>query len=273
MKSYFFIPSDKPRFLIKIPFLKANEFVIDFEDSVPQSYSSFSISSLKKDMIDFFVRIPIEILKQGERLLELYNFGIRKLVIPKYTSISELELMFSCIENKKLTALELILLVENPTALLGLRELSNFSLLKNVRGIGLGSHDYAASMGMRHTDENLSFARYQILNYCKALNLEAIDTASMNISDEANYQSELKKSSIMGFDAKFLIHPFQLNTINTFDFYSKEEVDFAHKVLDAISNKDFFNIGILRIDGQVIEKPHIPFFEKVVDWYESRTEQ
>ncbi|MEQ8553613.1 MAG: aldolase/citrate lyase family protein [Cyclobacteriaceae bacterium] len=269
MKTYFFIPANNPRFLNKAAEIKADEIILDLEDAIYNSNIYDAVENIIKSNLPshYLVRLnfdPAIGTNQFSYLFPLFKNQFYRFIVPKIQSSDQLE-MISDFLNQNLTSnkkLELYLLIENPKSLIDLN-----SILKRdfICGLGLGSHDYCESIGMNHTFENISWARMSILNYAKAYAIEAIDIASMNISDENEFLLECHDGFEKGFNAKFIIHPWQLRLIKSVTFFGENEISLALKVkqyIVEIGGVDNFTIA--KIDGQIIERPHLLRFKKIL---------
>lgn len=271
MISYFFIPADNQIFLSKKSTINANEFIVDFEDSINQENLILYLENLIKYKIpkNTWIRIvnPIQSKNINKDLFikKILKYGFTNFIIPKIRSVKERDLIFNKFDSFKLNkkSLKFILLIENPSALINLYNICNSKL---VYGIGVGSHDYCADINMEHTLSNILFLRMSILNVAKALELKVIDFASMNIKMESSFKKECLDSKSKGFDAKFLIHPWQLNIFNNSNLYTNEDIIFAKKVDDHIKNIGGIDkFKIIKIDGRIIERLHLPNILKIIN--------
>lgn len=269
MKSYFFIPANKKEFLLKANKIYASEIVIDLEDAIFNSdveIAANNIVSLNVP-IDYWIRITYlntASQTQFSYLDKILKKGFRKYIVPKVSNLEELRdiLNYFISKNFNLSDFRLIVLVENPKAILNLHSILQE---EQVIGIGVGSHDYCDNLGMEHTLENLYWMRMQMLNTAKSFGKKIIDIASMNIDNESEFTLECKDGLKKGFDGKFIIHPWQLDIFNSIEQYSKAEVEFAKlvkKYIDEIGGKDKFSIA--KISGKVVEKPHLNRFNEIL---------
>lgn len=269
MKSYFFVPANRPEFLNNIPRIDADHFIIDLEDSISHSDIRLSVRNATgiAGFRNHFYRLyfdPQEPVDQLVYLLPLLREGVTQYVIPKIEDPEQLKRVIEYLQDKMPdpNPARFVLLIESPRALLNLGE---FIQNPMVVSVGLGSHDYCSRMGMEHNDQNLLWARMYLLNYAKAYSKEAIDIASMNISDYGLFASECRWSAGAGFEAKFIIHPEQLRVLNETIYYSEKELDLAVKVRDYIRS-----IGgpgsfvLINIDGTVVEKNHLERLSKIL---------
>lgn len=276
LKSYFFIPANKSKFISKVNELHCDYFVFDLEDAILNTEVESSLDNLSKVIIqdNYFVRFGFfdEFAELNEVLFsQLLSFGFRKFVIPKFYSNKQLVSVRNFLLEKKmeLNELEFILLIESPLGLLNVAESLQSKTLR-VSAIGLGSHDYASEMRMKHTNYNLYYARQIILNTAKAYKIDVLDTVCVNISNDSEFIHETKQSFDMGFDGKFLIHPKQMELLEEIEFYSLEEIHEAEKVYDKILEIKNQKNSILKIDGKIYEKPHINRIISIINWKEKR---
>jgi len=279
LKSYFFIPADKEKFIGKMDSIKADEFIFDFEDALAENLYEQALENVKRaeNFKTHFVRPKL--FDDSENLSlsvfeDLLGIGFRKFVLPKVSSTINLKKIENKLESLgfKNSDIKVILLIEDPHGLIYAKELLENSGLQII-GIGLGSHDYSRQIGMTHTLENLGYARAHVLNIAKAFRIEAIDIASMNISNENDFDTEIKTGFELGYDSKFIIHPFQLNRLNQYLYYSREVVDEAKKVYGEIKKFDREDFSVVKVNGKIFEKPHIDRIKKIIRWAESNGSQ
>lgn len=269
MKSYFFIPANKKQFLGKTDTINATEIVIDLEDAIFNSDVKVAVDNIISLSInpDSWIRISYVNSRsqtQFEYLDRLIKKGFKKYIVPKISNMEEFNdvLAYFSSENRNLDEFQFIVLVENPEAVLNL---SAIIKVDQVEGIGIGSHDYCDIIGMEHSLENLYWVRMQLLNVAKAMGKKVIDIASMNIENKNEFVQECKDGLKKGFDGKFIIHPWQLDIFNSIKQFSKAEVEFAKLVksyIDKIGGKNKFTIT--KINGKVVEKPHLKRFNEIL---------
>lgn len=276
LKSYFFIPANKSKFISKVNELHCDYFVFDLEDAILDTEVESSLENLSKVSIqdNYFVRFGFfdEFTELNEILFsQLLSLGFRRFVIPKFYSKEQLVSVKDFLLEKglNLTELEFILLIESPLGLLNIAESLQSTSLR-VSAIGLGSHDYASEMRMKHTDYNLYYARQLVLNTAKAFKIDALDTVCVNISNDSEFIHETKQSFDMGFDGKFLIHPKQMDLLEQIEYYSLAEIQEADKVYEKIIEIKNKKKSIFKIDGKIYEKPHIERIIDIVNWKEKR---
>lgn len=249
--------------------IQADHFIIDLEDAIKESelHRSIDIVSKLKNPETHYLRPPL--FRKGyldkelfERLLSL---GSRKFLVPKFRSLNHIREIEKHQANIKKDAVSFVLVVENPESLMCINETLLTTRL-NVVGIGFGSQDYCAETGLKHESEYLNHARFMIAAAAKANGVEAIDIACMQIHDQEKIKSEIHDAFNYGFDAKFFIHPIQLEVLKAYKFYSTAEIEYANKALYHYQNKG--KPAVFSYEGRVIEPPHIKQFQRIKKWSE-----
>lgn len=272
MKSYFFVPGNRLHKINDIK--KLNVYiVIDLEDAVKVSEIEDILDTLLSEpstYLDYFIRVPLykkeSVIDLGF-LKKLMTAGYKKFVFPKIQSTTDLEYIISNINKVEL---ELILLIESARFFIELqRAIVNYSAL--IKAIALGSHDFMNEIGGEHNLRNLEYPRLQILYLARMINAEAIDIASMELKSESKLKTEILDGFEKGYDAKFYIHPWQIVTKESIEFYSEQDLYWALKVITALDKVDYeaeFNPVV--IDGQIIERAHLNRAKNITQYYESK---
>jgi len=260
LKSYFFIPANKEKFLKQVTNIESDEIILDLEDAIHNTDVVEAVGNILNYNLPnhTYVRVINTFKVAGgsyEYLLPLLTEGFHRFVLPKVENSKEIEEFSSFVTKNLKRNPSLIVLIESPKAL---NFLSEIAQTDHVGAIGLGSHDYCQAMGMEHTNENILWARMKILNTAKAFEKETIDIASMNIKDENEFQNECRDGISKGFEAKFIIHPWQLNILKKLSVFTAKDIFFAKKVKQYIDDiGGISNFTIAKIEGQIFEKPHL----------------
>ena len=262
MRSFFFIPSDKEKFLENISNISSDEFVIDFEDSINQENTSLALNNLIRFNVSkkYWIRVPnpkYSFNKFSKLILDKIITNYDNIVIPKIRTKDDRDELINYIIEKKENHndLKIILLIENPLILMDLYNIANLNL---IYGIGIGSHDYCDEMSMVHTKDNLNYLRSFSLNVARSLKIKAIDFPSMNVKDYISYKDEVIDSINFGFDGKFIVHPWQLSVFQECCSSSNENEMFVNKVksfIESIGGIKNFTVAV--IDGVIVERPHL----------------
>jgi citrate lyase subunit beta / citryl-CoA lyase len=127
-------------------------------------------------------------------------------------------------------------------------------------GMMWGGEDLAASLGARENGARAGFhepyrlARNLCLAGAAAAGVVAVDTICAVLDDLSVVEREAREARRDGFGAKAVIHPSHVAPVNTAFTPTEAELSWARKVLDAFAADP--GAGVVRIDGQMIDKPH-----------------
>ncbi len=265
IQSYFFIPANKQKFVIKARELKADNYIFDMEESVCSTDLDICLDNLRMIRVqdNFWVRIPVDYSHYDNTspiVKELYRIGFRNVLLPKIESANQL-----CALQEMLKAFVKIgILIESPKALLNFYEMA--TQISDLSLVLIGSHDYCNFVGCKHEESNLIYLRQKLLTECKALSIPIVDYVSTNFKDMEKYREECVNANNMGFDGKAIIHPKQLEAFNNVAFYTKEEVAEAQAVMNELGGRDIREVAILKVNGKLYENPHIKRLKIIVEW-------
>lgn len=263
METYFFVPASRPEFLEKIKDLSADYFVLDLEDSVSKEE--------RKEAIDNIIEVPNKenlIIRifwdtaskyRPEKLVKLFKKnGFQSFLIPKITDGSQLELLIDNVNG--VDDIELNILVENPTCLASLYKiLSTYKIERTF----FGSYDYCSALAIKHTYENYEWPKSYMLHISNGFNTKAIDVAHLNLSEEKSFVKDSRRAFQIGFDGKVIIHPKQLDILNSSTLYEKEDLKVALHLKKIIEQKG--NVpAIISYEGSYYETTHLGYFDKIL---------
>lgn len=265
--TYFFSPLGNKSFVLKSEEIDADFLVYDLEDSLGPESMQVALENIKlvKKRDSFFRPRIIWDTRDFSLLQFLIDKGFRNFVLPKIRTAKDFGALVKTLELDN-GNYKIILLIENSRILFELHEI----LLKwkgLVVALSLGSHDYCLSLGARHDYENYRFANDFVLNIAKAYEITPIDVASMNINEEGAFKEELIRAFNKGFEAKFFLHPSQLDYLSDTQFFDQEEIDFALRVSREFELAESFDA--FKFEGRILEKPHLRRIQSILKWIEN----
>lgn len=274
LKTYFFIPATRKRFIDKIPSLNADEFVFDLEDAIAENEIESAFTNLEsvENREKFIVR-PRLFSSSGKlknkTLERLIDMGFNRFFIPKANTKEMLDDLLNVFQYYEIEQLEWYYLIESPSALMHVKDMA-LSGKYPFKALCLGSQDYAANMDMSYSLETISWARHYVLNVAKACKIEAIDMASMVLKDRPLFERECHEAFDMGYDAKLILHPAQLDVVNELFYYSDEEIALAKEIGEKVNFDELKSFSAITIDGLLYEKPHIWRIKKILKSIEKK---
>lgn len=128
-----------------------------------------------------------------------------------------------------------------------------------VEAVLLGGEDLAADLAVKRTpdSEELFYARTRIINVCKALKIDAIDTPFTDTNDYIGLLKDTQKAKKLGFSGKLAINPRQIDTIHSVYSPNQNEIKHALRVMSAKEEAEKLGLGVFSLDGKMVDLPII----------------
>jgi citrate lyase subunit beta/citryl-CoA lyase len=126
--------------------------------------------------------------------------------------------------------------------------------------IALAGFDYLVDMRTKRSNgwqPELFYARAAVLHAARAARIDAFDVVYGNISDDAGFLREVKIAKRLGFNGKSLIHPKQVELLHKAYAPTEEEVSHARRVIAAAEDAHRKGLGVVSLDGKMIDPPVI----------------
>ena len=126
-----------------------------------------------------------------------------------------------------------------------------------VTALTVSAEDLTASMKAQRTKKGLEvfYARNAVLLACRAAGVDALNVVFSDINDEEGLREDTALAKNLGFDGKSVIHPRQIDVVNSFFTPSQKEINYALRVLDAVEKGRKAGKGAVTLDGSMIDKP------------------
>ena len=273
MRSMLFVPGDSPRKFEKASQGNASALIIDLEDSVVPDKKQ-EARALTRTMLGghrggpkLYVRVNA--LDTGMTLQDLAAVmpaAPDGIVLPKCRSgddVRQLALWLDAFEAAAGTAAEttriVVVATEIAESIFGLGTYKDCSA--RLAGLMWGAEDLAASLGATENGSAGTFhspyrlARDMCLMGAAAAQVAAIDTVYTDIENLAGLELETRIARRDGFSAKALIHPKHVDTVNAAFEPTAAEREWAEKIVAAFAAHP--ELGTLRLEGKMIDKPHL----------------
>ena len=280
MRSMLFVPGDSPRKFEKASEGNADALIIDVEDSVvadkKDEARKLTLAMLKGRRGPHQLYVRVNALDTGMTLTDLAAVmpGVPDgIVLPKSSGsddVRQLALWLDAFEAAAGSAAGSTRIVcvatETAGSIFGLGTYKNCS--PRLAGLMWGAEDLAASLGATENGSGGVFhspyrlARDMCLIAAAAAEVTAIDTVFTDIDNLAGLEQETRIARCDGFSAKALIHPKHVDVVNAAFEPTAAERAWAEKIVAAFASNP--NLGTLRLDGKMIDKPHLRAARKVL---------
>jgi citrate lyase subunit beta/citryl-CoA lyase len=280
MRSFLFVPGDSARKFESAKKTAADALILDLEDSVAPDQKA-TARTITRGMLDsrkvgqkLFVRVNA--LDTGLTLADLAAVMPGRpdgIVLPKCAGaadVNRLALYLDAFEAASGIEAEstriVVVATETAQAVLKLHDYEGAS--PRLWGMMWGAEDFAASLGSsrNRTDGRYHspflLARDLCLISAAAAGVVAIDTIATDIDDLAALKDEAAAARRDGFLAKAVIHPKHVDVVNAALTPTDEEVAWARQIVKAFDDNP--NSGVVKIDGKMIDKPHLRAAVKIL---------
>lgn len=126
--------------------------------------------------------------------------------------------------------------------------------------IAMAGFDYLVDMHTRRStgwEPELFFARAAVLHAARAAKIDAFDVVYGNVNDDEGFLREVNIAKQLGFNGKSLIHPKQIDLLHKAYAPTDEEVSHAKRVLAAAEEAHRKGLGVVSLDGKMVDPPVI----------------
>eukprot|EP01128_Nolandella_sp_AFSM9_P006075 TRINITY_DN3059_c0_g1_i1.p2 TRINITY_DN3059_c0_g1~~TRINITY_DN3059_c0_g1_i1.p2 ORF type:complete len:343 (-),score=90.75 TRINITY_DN3059_c0_g1_i1:58-1086(-) len=277
-KVLFNIPGSEPRKLAKVNTLKADCFVLDFEDGVAMNMKQEARKLIPKALSEYEgnseMAVRVNSASSGLLQADLASLipvlpYLDAIVLPKTQTVEEIEEIHHFLtshgsadgsENKRI---EIMIAIESARAILNLKELC---AAPRVSAVIFASEDYCADIGATRTPEatELLYARSAVVTHAAAFHHHAIDMVCINYKNEPLLQRECVDGVNLGYTGKQAIHPNQIETIAASFRPTEDQVEFARRVLAENDLHQDEGKGAFEVDGKMIDMPMVLQAQRIV---------
>jgi citrate lyase subunit beta/citryl-CoA lyase len=280
MRTMLFVPGDSPRKFEKASQGNASALILDLEDSVVPDKKD-EARGLTRTMLggqrggqQLYVRVNA--LDTGMTLQDLAAVTPAApdgIVLPKCRSGDDVRHLamwldaFEAAAGTKAGSTQIVVVAtETAASVFGLGRYKDCS--PRLAGMMWGAEDLAASLGATENASGGKFhspyllARDMCLMGAAAAEVAAIDTVYTDIENLAGLELETRAARRDGFSAKALIHPKHVDIVNAAFEPTAVERAWAEKIVEAFASSP--TLGTLRVDGRMIDKPHLRAARKIL---------
>ncbi len=265
MRSFLFVPGDSLRKFEKARAGEADALILDLEDSVALAQKQAAretvaqMLSARREGPALWVRInPFGTGLTDDDLAAVLPHAPDGLVLPKCEGPEDVNALAALLDAAGADTPIMAIVTETARSLFTLGEYHRADA--RLWGMMWGAEDLAASLGARENGartgyhEPFRLARTLCLAGAAAAGVIAVDTICAVLDDLDVVTREANEARRDGFGAKAVIHPRHVAPVNAAFTPTEAELAHARKVLAAFAADP--TAGVVRIDGQMIDKPH-----------------
>lgn len=277
-RALLYVPGDDRHKIEKALTLGVDCICMDMEDGVAPARKAQARSTIAKALqeLDFGSSEKLARIngvgtgweKQDiQAVLPSHPDGI---VIPKLEELAQIQWASELIEAAELehgwplSSIRLVVDVETARGILNLKEIASHPRLD---AIIFGGEDFAASVGATRTPQaiELLYARQSVLTAAAAYGLQAIDIVAIDFKDLERVRVEAEFGASLGFTGKQIIHPAQVQPVQSAFTPSAEAIAHARRIVEGFAASQSEGKGAFALDGKMIDKPLVDNAEKVLE--------
>jgi citrate lyase subunit beta/citryl-CoA lyase len=128
--------------------------------------------------------------------------------------------------------------------------------------------DYTADLGIptSNTGPHLLHCKIATVIASRAAGLAApVDTVFFDVTDSQGLAADCAEAKDLGFQGKAVIHPRQIEPVNSAFTPSQAEVAQARRIVDAFTAAERKGIGAIQVDGKLIDYAMFKTAQKTLD--------
>jgi len=265
-----FIPGNNPNMVQNAGILGADSVILDVEDAVSIDEKDSARNLVKNALkhVDFYgcevvVRVNSPSTQFGiEDIKVISKSKPDAFMIPMAT---EADIKIACsiiteIENAEgfeQGSIKLIPIAETAYSIENISTIIKSS--KRIVAVLLGAEDLTADLQVIRTKEGeeIFYARNKIAYTCKTYKIDAIDTPFADTNDCQGLIEDTYRGKNLGMTGKASINPRQIDTIHKVFTPTKEEIEYAQNVIEAMEDAKREGKGVFSFEGKMIDAPII----------------
>jgi citrate lyase subunit beta/citryl-CoA lyase len=265
MQTWLFAPGHEERKVRKALASAADFVVLDWEDAVPSAAKAEAraVTGRIADELETLERLAIRVSNPETEFFmhDVAGLALRPvavIVVPKVESVAQVEAA-ARLERPLMLILESALGIERAFELATCHE--------SVRYLALGPLDLLADLGGTWTPEGEEtlYARARVAIAARAAGLvAAIDGPYPRLRELEALEADSARARRMGYGGRLLIHPEQIDPVERAYTPTAQDLEFARKVLEAVTEVDAAGRGALLVEGRFVDPPVIKWARKVL---------
>lgn len=281
-RSVLYVPADNARALAKSLELDCDAVIYDLEDAILPDQKDTAREQLRLFLTEHFpdgafdgpreiiIRINSLSSQWGRDDLQAARSIMPSAILTSKVSETDdiIEMNDALLEMDAPNTLRLWAMIETPKGVLNAPSIAQYARTPGTRldCFVVGTNDLLKETGAKPIKGRpyISTWLMHILLAARAYELDVVDGVFNDFKDLSGYKDECHDASAMGFDGKSLIHPNQITVANEIFGVSDEDIVEAKAIIAAFAEPLNENVGVIQIDGKMVERLHLEMAEKLV---------
>ena len=279
MRSWMFVPGHQRRMIDKAYELKLDVAMFDLEDGVPPAEKN-TARAMMPETLDRpsggmlrFVRIHPAGTKEIEvDLPAVIRPGLDGLTLTKVNCPEDVAQVSAILEAREAQvgleqgSVRLLATIESARGLIQAPAIAAAS--PRLVGLMFGAEDFAMDLGLFNVRQgeagDFLYARSALVVAAASEELQAVDRVYLDIRNPAGLEKDTRLARDLGFTGKALIHPAQIEVVETVFRPTDAEVEYARRVVKAFEAAETAGAGAVAVDGQMVDLPVVERARRVL---------
>ncbi|MDG2915760.1 citrate (pro-3S)-lyase subunit beta [Bisgaard Taxon 10/6] len=278
-RSMLFVPGSNAAMISNTFIYRPDSIMFDLEDAVAlkekDSARMLVAHALRHPLyqdIECVVRVnPLDSEFGLADLNAVVRAGVDVVRMPKTETakdVADMDAAITEIEKacgREVGSTKMLAAIESPLGITQANQIATAS--KRLIGIALGAEDYVRNLKTERSPEGIEllFARCSILQAARAAGIQAFDTVYSNANNEEGFLAEAALIKQLGFDGKSLVNPRQIELLHNLFAPTQKDVEQAQKIIDAAEEAKRNGLGVVSLNGKMIDAPIIDRAELVLE--------
>lgn len=282
IRSWMFVPGHRQRMIDKAFALNTDAIMLDIEDGVAPNEKDTARKNIAESLgrektpgsPARYVRMnAIGHARMDADLAAVLRPGLEGLVCPKVDTPDEVRKVDGILNERESKlkmergSIKLLIAVESPRGLINAPAIAAAS--QRIVGLMFGAEDFGREIGLPTVREaearDLVYARSAMVVAAAAAHVQAVDGVWVDLNDSQGLLGFAKQSRRLGFSGMSLIHPSQIDAINTVFSPTPEEIDYSQQVLQAFEAAQARGDGSIAFGGQLIDRPIVERARRTIE--------
>lgn len=268
-RTMMFIPGNNPSMMYDAYIYGADSIMFDLEDSVKLSEKDsarFLVYNALKTVdykdLEKVVRVnPLDTPFGRADIEAMVCAGVDVIRLPKsetaqdVIAVDELITEFEEKYGIEKGSIGMMAAIESGLGIINAYEIATAS--PRLIGMAIGAEDFVTDLKTSRSAEGIELlaARSHLVFAARAAGIMAFDTVYSDVNNEEGLINETKLIKQLGFDGKSVINPRQIPPIVEIFTPTDKEIDNAIMVLQAIEEAEEKGLGVISLNGKMIDKP------------------
>jgi len=245
LRSFLFVPGDRPELYLKAEQSGADATILDLEDAVSPNAKIRAREALASApaTIPIVVRVNAAGTQwHRDDLEKVCEIKPSAVMLPKSKDAATVSRVVTILGPE----IPVVALIECARGVSNARAIATDT---GVVRVAFGSIDFCADMGCSHSRDTLLWARGELVLASRLAGIAPpIDGVTTNLIDPEMTFDDALYAKQLGFGGKLCIHPKQVGEVARAFIPNDEEIDWARRVLAT-------GDGVGSIDGEMVDRP------------------